>query len=140
MSRARVRRAFVASSSRGHRFMEFFCLTPSGIRVGFPSPRLLRRLPQRTRSELRGRVVLALSANRHYALGGIRPGTPLTRARRRLRLSRPFHVGPNTWYLSSGRTRGVLEVRHGVVEEVGIALSRLTRTPGQDGVFLRSFS
>jgi hypothetical protein len=43
-SRARIRRAFVSSTTRRRREMDFFCLAPNGIRVGYPSPPLLRTL------------------------------------------------------------------------------------------------
>ncbi|MGI9185886.1 MAG: alpha/beta hydrolase, partial [Solirubrobacteraceae bacterium] len=34
ITRARTRHAFAHSSTRGRRYMDFFCLTPNGIRVG----------------------------------------------------------------------------------------------------------
>jgi hypothetical protein len=86
-------------------------------------------------------VVLALTANRFYALRGVRPGTRLATVARHLRVGRSFHVGRNTWYLTAGRRiRGVLKVRHGVIEEIGVAWTRLTRTRAQGRRFLRSFS
>jgi hypothetical protein len=140
MTQPQARRAFVSSSNRGHRFMDFFCLSPNGIRAGFPSPRLLRELPAQQRVRARGTVVIALTANPHYALSGVRPGTRVAEVTRRLRLAKPFHVGKNFWYLTPGRgVRGVLKVRHGVIEEVGIAEQRLTRRRAQDRLFFRSF-
>ena len=56
-----ARRAFVSSSSRGRRYMVFYCLSPDGIRAGFPSPRLRRLLPRSQRGRSRGTVVLALT-------------------------------------------------------------------------------
>ena len=140
MTDATARAAFVSSSARGHRYMDFFCLTPDGIRVGFPSPALLRTLPRRQRHSAAGKVVLALTANRHYLLDGVAPGTRLAKVARRLRAGKPFYVGRNTWYLAAGGSvRGVLKVRQGVIEEVGIASQRFTRTRSQDRGFLRSF-
>jgi len=82
-----------------------------GIRVGY----------------IHGHAVLVLTANRHYALHGVQANTRLSRVARRPRISRPFHVGRNTWYLTAnGPSRGVLNVRHGVIEVVGIAPARLT--------------
>jgi hypothetical protein len=141
-TRARTRRAFARFSARGHRYMDFFCLAGgSGIRVGYASPKLVRHLGAAARRRVAGRAVLALTANRHYALHGVRPGSSLARARRALRLGRPFHVGRNTWYLvSRGAASGVLKVRGGRVREVGLADRRLTAGRVVAGRFLRSFS
>ena len=104
--------------------MDFFCPARHGIRVGYR----------------RGRVVLVLTANRHYALRGVRPDTRLARVARRLRAGRPYHVGRNTWYLvPDGRGRGVLKVRRGTIQEIGIATASLVRTRAAARRFLRSF-
>lgn len=140
MTFRRARAAFVSSSTGGHRYMDFFCLTPNGIRIGLASPRLIRSLPRRSRHGLANRIVLALTANRHFALRGVRPSTRLARVARRLHAGRPFHVGRNDWYLTPGRqTRGVLKVQHGMIEEIGIASGRVTRTRAQGRRFFRSF-
>jgi hypothetical protein len=126
-TRAQVRRAFASSSTsstRGRATMVFFCLHGIGIRVGY----------------LRGRAVLALTANRHYALRGVRPGARLTAVARRLNSGRGSRVGRNTWYLVAlGRGRGVLKVQNGVVEEIGIADPRLVRTRAAARRFFTSF-
>ncbi len=71
--------------------------------------------------------MIVLTANRHYALWGVKPGTRLAKVRRRLHVSGGYKIGLNTWYLvSNGSSRGVLEVRHGVILEVGIADKQLT--------------
>ncbi len=127
MTRARARRAFVHSSRHGRRNMDFFCLTPTGIRVAYPSQALLRTLPGRVRRRVSGRVVLALTDNSYYALKGVRPGTRLAALARRLRVGRGFRVGLNTWYTApAGSSRGLLKVRHGVILEVGILDRSLT--------------
>lgn len=77
--------------------MDFFCLTPNGIRLGYPSPKLLRTVPGRERRRVRNRVVLALTANPYYALERVRPGARLAAVARRLRTGAPFHVGLNYW-------------------------------------------
>jgi hypothetical protein len=141
MTRVRARSAFVSSSTRGHRNMVFYCLTPDGIRAGFPSPAILRLLARAQRRPAQGTVVLALTANRHFTLSGVRPGTRLARVARRLHAGRPFTVGSNRWYLTPGQaTRGVLKVRNGVIEEIGIAEARFTRTRMAGRTFLRGFS
>ena len=127
MTRAQARRAFSHSTTRGHRNMDFFCLTPNGIRVAYPSPGMLSKLSPKARKQVRGRVVLALTSNRHYSLKGVKPQTKLAKVRGRLRPGRGLHVGANTWYLvAGGRSIGVLKVRHGQIQEIGIADGSLT--------------
>jgi hypothetical protein len=92
------------------------------------------------RRRVRGRAILILTANKHYALRGVRVGTRLSKVARKLHAGRRFRVGRNTWYLTpNGSSRGVLKVRHGRIEEVGIANRRLTRTRAAARRFLRSF-
>ena len=113
--------------------MDFFCLRPNGIRVAYPSAAVLRRLPARVRRHVRGRVVLALTANPDYALRGVRPGDALAPVARRLHAGRGFRIGRNIWYtLPAGASRGVLKVRHSVIEEIGIASRSLTGSRAAD--------
>jgi len=141
MTRAQARRAYSHSSNRGRRYEDFFCLVPVGVRVGYASPKLLDRLPRRQRARYRGRVVWASTSDVHFAVEGVRPGATVRVARLMIRrLGPPFKVGRNDWYL--GRIAGataVLKVRHGVVEEIGIADLALTRTRAAESILLRSF-
>jgi hypothetical protein len=141
MTRAQARRQFTRVSLRGRRFMDFFCTGDHGIRVGYPSPRLLRSVSANLRRRLRGRVVLILTSSRHYAVHGVRPGARLAKIAHRLRVSRPYRVGLNTWYLTThGAVRGILKVRHGVIEEVGIADAVFASNRRETATFFRSFS
>ena len=140
MTRARTRRAFPSGSTRGRRYMDFFCPRNGGIRVGYASPAAVRHLSARQRHGLEGRVVLILTANAHYAIHGVHAGSRLAVAERRLHLRRRFNVGLNTWYLgNAGRARTVLKVRHGFVEEVGLANDLLTTARPAAARFLRGF-
>jgi len=140
-TKAVVGRRFTRIGTRGRRDSEFLCLAPTGIRIGFPSPTLLRTLTARRRADVRGRIVLALTANSRYALDNVRPGTLLRTATKRLRLSPPYQVGLNTWYLIPGAiSHGLLKVRHGLVEEIGITNKRLTTGRPAIQRFLRSFA
>jgi alpha-glucosidase (family GH31 glycosyl hydrolase) len=122
--RGRLRRRYARFSTRRRRDMDFYCLAPHGIRVGFHGRR----------------AVLALTANRHYAIRGIRPGLRLAVAARRVRLLGPFHVGLNFWYLVPGHNAtGVLKVRRGRIQEIGIADKRLTTGRRRAMRFLESF-
>ncbi len=85
-------------------------------------------------------MIIALTSDRFYALRGIRPQTKLSRAIRRLHPSYHFRIGRNVWYVIRGRgPSGVLKVRHGVVQEVGIADRRLTGSRRTADRFLTSF-
>jgi hypothetical protein len=140
MTRARARHAFVHFSTRRRKYMDFFCLTPGGIRAGYASPRLLKVLAKRQRAQYRGRVVFISTASPFYSLRGVRPGATVKAARHVLRLSQPFKVGLNSWYLApDGSVRAVLKVRHGIVEEIGIAQKPLTRNRKTALKFLKSF-
>jgi hypothetical protein len=142
MTRTRARRLLRSYSTRGRRYMDFYCLRGGlGIRGGYPSPALLRHLKGKTQRALNGRLVLLLTANRHYALRGVRPNTRLTKkVARTLRIGRRYHVGKNYWYvISNGSTHGILKVVRGRIQEVGIADKRVTASVTQDKLFLRTF-
>ncbi|MGA9859145.1 MAG: hypothetical protein WBQ18_14870, partial [Solirubrobacteraceae bacterium] len=126
-TRARLRRRLVRFVTR--QGFDVFCLAGGpGIRVGYPSAALRRRLRGRAHSRYAGRAVLALTANRHYALDGVRPGTRLSRAAGRLHLGTPLRIGANRWYVLSRRGgEGVFKVQRGVIAEVGIAAPGLAR-------------
>jgi putative CocE/NonD family hydrolase len=126
-TRGKARLAFLRRAVRGvRRDWDFFCLQGPGIHAWYPSPKLLRKLSASERRQLRGRVAVLLTANRHYALDGVRAGTRLSPAARRLHLHGPFNVRGISWYFAAGRSSdGVLKVRRGRVEEVGIALKSL---------------
>jgi hypothetical protein len=121
--------------------MDRFCLSGGAIRVGYPSAKLLRKLSPAVRSHVRGTIVLALTANRRYALDGTRPGSRLGRNARRLAAGKPFHIGLNHWYVVPGRrSDGVLKVRNGRIQEVGIASRQLTRGRAAQRRLLASFT
>lgn len=141
MTRAQARRAYQHNSDRHKRYEDFFCLTPIGIRVGYASPKLLRALPAGQRRRVRGRVVWASTANGFYSLRGVRPGMRLALAAARLRVGRGIHVGLNWWYFArGGAANGLLKVRRGIVEEIGIATQQLTASLAQQRRFVHSFS
>jgi putative CocE/NonD family hydrolase len=141
MTRSAARRAFTKVTTRRRRYQDYFCLTPGGIRVEYPSAALLRSVPRAQRSRLGNRVVAALTADRRYALRGVRAGARLRAVAARLKVGRAYHVGLNFWYLPpDGRNSGVLKVRHGRIEEIGVADRRFTRRRSVARRFLRSFS
>jgi putative CocE/NonD family hydrolase len=141
MPRARARRRLTRWSARGRADVDFYCLTPIGIRAGYPSRAVLQALPSGQRRRVAGRVIWISTANPRYSLRGIRAGSALLNARRALHLGRGFHVGLNWWYFARyGRSNGLLKIRHRIVEEVGIADPALTRSRRAQLRFLESFS
>ncbi len=141
MTHAQVHRRYRFSSDRGKRFEDFFCVAPVGVRVGYASPRLLRGLSRSLRVRYRGRVVWISTSDRIYSARGVRPGARLSRARRQLHLGPGIHVGLNWWYFGpASDARVLVKVRHGVVEELGIAVGALTTTRAEQRRFVHSFS
>jgi hypothetical protein len=140
MTRKQARHVYTRSSTRGYIYKDFFCLTPHGVRVGYASPKLLNTLPASDRKDLAGRVVWASTDNARYAVGGIRAGATLTAAKQQLPHGYLFRVGLNYWYLAPTRgATAVLKVRHDLVEEIGIADERLTRSHHADRELMTSF-
>jgi hypothetical protein len=140
MKRSRARKVYPNWSSHDRRDMDFYCLKVLGIRAGYPSAKLLRTLTRKQRRRVQGRIVLGLTANRHYALRGVRPGTRLSKVRRKLHPGHRYTVGRNAWYITpNGPNHGVLKVRHGVIQEIGIADKRLTGSIRLSRRFLRTF-
>jgi beta-glucosidase len=141
MTRAQARRQFARYSLGHRRYMDFFCLGAGGIRAAYPSPKLLRTLSSRQQRRLRGRAILLLTASRHYAVRGVRPGTRLAAVARRLHAGRGYRVGANTWYLvPDGAVRGVLKVQRGVIQEIGITYAELGSTRQEASILFRSLS
>jgi hypothetical protein len=61
-------------------------------------------------------------------------------ARKALKLIGPFTVGLNTWYLArDGGVTAVFKVRHGLIEEIGIGYTALTKNTRAQRRFLTSF-
>jgi hypothetical protein len=88
-----------------------------------------------------GKVILALTANPFYALNGARPGMTLGSVAKRLHVGKAFHIGLNYWYVAPGAaSNGILKVRGGVIQEVGIANRQLTSSRHAQGRFLSSFN
>jgi hypothetical protein len=102
---------------------------------------LLRSLSRARRGRISGRAVVALTANRVYALDGVRHGAKLASIARRLRVGRGYRIGLNTWYVVPGRSvDGLLKVRNGVIDEIGIANRSLIAGRRATRAFLASFN
>ena len=138
MTRAAARRQ-VASTQSLNRYTDNLCLAGGyGIRVGYGNATMLGR--GKLLRSLSSRIVFAVTANPYYSLGGVRPGMTVASVTQRLHLTRPIHIGPNTWYVIPGtRTNHVLKVRHGVIQEIGDLNRALTLTRDRQGRLLRLF-
>lgn len=122
-----------------NRYTDSFCLSRgSGITVGYAHAGNSRSPGALAKSG--GNIVLALTANRHYALHGLRPGTRLANVPFRFRLDRPIRVGADFWYVLPGAiSNGVVKVRDSIVREVGIASRKLTANRVAQARLLRRF-
>jgi hypothetical protein len=128
LTRSRARRILSRYQVTANDFDNFCLYGGWGIRAGYPASTVLRGLPTAERRQVAGRIVLALTANPFYALDGVRPGATFASAAKRLHVGGSFHIGLNYWYLAPGAAaRSVLKVRDGIVQEVGIANSRLSQ-------------
>ncbi len=140
MTRAQALHAFAHSSNRGKKYEDFFCLTPRGVRVGIASPKLVKTLPKSERG-LAGHVIWASTSSLYYSVHGIRCGATVAAASKLVKLTGPFHIGLNYWYLApNGASTAVFKVRGGIIEEIGIADEQLTRGHKAQVAFLTSFS
>jgi hypothetical protein len=123
----RAEQALRINSSGPYGFREFCLYAGFGIRAAIPTTKLLRPVKPKLRAGLKGRLVIALTPNRFYALDGILPGSQISAVPKRLHVGKPFVIGQNTWYFVPGKAAtGVLKVRNGEIFEIGIANKRLT--------------
>lgn len=124
MMRAAARRRLHPFGAR-HPQTEDLCLYGGwGIEVTYGS-----RALGHAAAHLHGRIVLATTSNPYYAVRGVRPGTSEQLARRRLRLHRGLRVDHSVWYvIPDRRVNVVVQVRHGVVQRIGIVNRLLSRT------------
>jgi hypothetical protein len=117
---------------------ERYCLSAGKIRVAYPAAGLNRRLTANQGRQVNRRVIFALTANRHYAIHGIRVRMSVLTARGRLALGRGIVVGQNTWYfVEDHHATWVLKAQHGIIREIGITQRLLARTRAQQTYLLR---
>ncbi len=138
MTRAAARRAYSHVSRTATRSHDVFCLTPTGITVGYATRKLLGRAHS-ARSRLLGRVILLLTSNPYYTLDGVRPGDAAVQAVPRLGAGHLIQISGVDWYLARhpGVT-AVVVIRGGYVTSVGIASSRFTAGKRAQRALVRS--
>jgi hypothetical protein len=117
-----------------------FCLAGRGIETFYPSAELLRSLSRTVRGKVAGRVVLALTANKLYAIDGVRVGTTVAAAAPRLHAETRLQIGRNTWQIVAlGSHFGLVVSQHGMIEALGIADPRLLSPLARARGLLSSF-
>ena len=122
--RATERRALKRYAVTHYGFDDFCLYGGWGIRAGYRS----------------ARVVLLLTANPFYRVDGITPGVAIAAAARKLKVGTGFVIGLNDWYVAPGHgVNYVFKVRHGVIQEIGIANRALTTGRARQKRFLSGF-
>jgi hypothetical protein len=120
---------------------DLFCLTPSGVKAGYPSAALLRGDSKKERAKLDGHVIWLETANAHYAVDGIYPGATLAAAQRALPRGALANAAGSEWYLvRDGAVTAVIEAGGGIVQQVGIASKQFTGGAKSDKAFLKAFA
>ena len=136
------RRLLKGARLRSRRGIDRYCASGGGaFRIGYPTARLLRTLARGAqRRRAKGRVVLALTSSKRFAVKRVRPGAGAKVARKRMKGARRIRVGRNTWLVGPGKNvRLLVQIRGGKVRTVGIANKRLTRGRVAQRRFLRAW-
>ncbi|HWF24088.1 MAG TPA: DUF5615 family PIN-like protein [Solirubrobacteraceae bacterium] len=101
---------------------------------------VLAASPHNQAHRLAGRTVWISTSNPRYAIEGIRAGATLNAAEQALPGGNLFRIGRNTWYLAHTKhATAVLKIRDGIIQEVGIADTELTRTRPVEHQLMTSF-
>jgi hypothetical protein len=120
---------------------DLFCLTPSGVKAGYPPAALLKGLPKKQRAKLGGRVIWLETANAHYGIDGIHPGATLAAAKQALPHGALANAAGSEWYLArAGAVTAVIEAGGGIVQQIGIASKQFTGGAKSDKAFLKAFA
>jgi predicted RecA/RadA family phage recombinase len=129
MTRRALRAEYSRTTIRSAAYQDVICLAPAGLRVGYPSPRLLSALSSGRARQLRGRAIWITTANRHYAVDHVTVGTRMAVATHTLPGGSTVKVAKSTWYVvRKSRSTLLLKIHHGLVQELGIASNATTGT------------
>jgi 6-phosphogluconolactonase (cycloisomerase 2 family) len=138
-ARAQVRHSFHASKLKSGAYVDAFCLTPLGTRVGYSTPRILNGSRQSRRGQVGGRAVWIATRNPLYVIDGTAVGSTLKDVQTRLPHGSGVRVGPDVvWLVRGGVTTLVFDSRGGAIAQVGIASSAVMRNPSSRLALLRS--
>lgn len=141
MTQSQARHALPRFTVTRNHFDNFCLFAGWGIRVAYPTKLLLANVPAAVGKSIKGRVVLALTANPFYNYHGIKPGAKVSALAKKVKLTRVFHVGSNTWYLALAKPAdGIFKVRRGVIHEIGLVSRTLATTRRAQARMLRTFN
>jgi len=132
--RSRQRRALRRFDRHSRKGVDRYCVAGGGrLEIAYPNRRLRRALHRRGGK----RVQLVLASSKGFAVGGVHPGAPLKRLRRRVSGERRVRARHRSWYVAPGRRSTLIfELRGRRVRAVGIASSSLASGRGSAGRFL----
>ncbi len=138
---AEQRAIFRGANKQTRANLDRYCAEGGGnFRIGYPTPRLTRTLPNALRRKVKDRVVIVLTSSKRFSVVGIKVGDTTSTALRTLRGERAFKVGSNTWYVAKrGKARLLVKTKNGKVGEIGIGDPRLTTTPKATKRFLNAW-
>ena len=140
MSRKRARKQLKPWHVTPYGYDDFCLYAGWGIRVGYPSAKLLGELPARKAARLADTAIVVLTANPFYKLHGVTVGLRVASVAKRLHLSSGFHVGLNWWYFGPGAgANALLKVRGGIIQEIGIVNKAITTGRTAQARFVHSF-
>jgi Zinc carboxypeptidase len=126
--RERHLRAYRIGRKQTRKGIDRFCLSDGrGVRVGYPTKRLRRKLGRQGRRRYKAdKAVLALTTSRRFRVRKVRVGMRARVMRRRIGRGRPIRIGSNRWYVRRARrARVVFKVKRGKVRELGLVNKRL---------------
>ena len=138
---AEQRAVFEGANRQTRANLDRFCAEGGGnFRIGYPTPRLTRKLSRGLKRKVKGRVVIVLTSSRRFSLRGIVVGDTVAEARSRLTREQKFKIGSNTWYVAKrGGARLLVKTKGGKVREVGIGDPRLTTSAKATKRFLNAW-
>jgi hypothetical protein len=85
-------------------------------------------------------VVLLLTANPFYKLDHVSVGIAISKVAKQLKVGKGFVIGLNDWYIAPGHgVNDAFKVRHGIIQEIGIANQKDTAGRAKQKRFLSGF-
>ena len=143
LGRGRVaqRAIFKGANIKTARELDRYCAEGGGtFRIGYPTARLNKTLGSKLRKAVKEKVVLILTSSPRFTLSGIKRGDKVAAALKALKGEKKFKVGSNTWYVTSrGGSRLLVKTSGGLVREIGIGDTRLTRNAVEIKRFLKTW-
>jgi hypothetical protein len=139
MTRPRARARLPRFTSRPPGIDDFCLFGGWDIEAAYATASLVKAVPASARPPV-GSAVLVLTGNPFYALRGIAPGMSFAQVSRGLAIFAQLRSGSTTWFFAAlNFANGVIEVRDGVVQQIGIADKGVTAFRGARERLFRTF-